>query len=122
MSAPRGSPASGLTAALLAEADRHRKDPGAASAAPAAAHGGASLSPAPSSNGEVFEPSSQPAVVGSPWGMGRGAGIFMRPAASMGSLQRRSLEGIREQDPPEVSSLLACDTSLAVMQTAAVRS
>jgi len=100
MSAHRGSPSSSLTAALLAEADHIRKHPGAASIAAAPANPDTSLPSAPSSNGEVFEPSSQPTVVGSPWGMGRGGGIFMRSAPSHGSL-RRSLDLIREQDPPQ---------------------
>ena len=105
MSAHRGSPSSSLTAALLAEADRNRKHTGASGTANAPANLGTSLSSAPSSNGEVFEPSSQPTVVGSPWGMGRGGGIFMRAAPSLGSL-RRSLDHIIEQDPPEVRPLL----------------
>ena len=105
MAQPRniGSPSSGLTAALLAEADRHQKEPGGVSAAGISAHVSTAHSPSVSSTGEVFEPGSQRAIIGSPWGMGRGGGIFMRPAASLGSLQRRSLEGIVEQDVAEVA-------------------
>lgn len=111
-----GSPSSSLTAALLA--DRHQRHPTPSSMVPTrplmagefetsiSAHSATSMLD-PSSGTSLTASSSF--LVGSPWGMGRGGGVFMRaaPGPAGGNFSaRQSMDGIREAraEVPPLSS------------------
>ena len=116
-----GSPSSSLTAALLA--DRHQRHPTPSSMVPtrpqmtgefetaSSAHSATSMLD-PSSGHSLTANSSF--LVGSPWGMGRGGGVFMRAAPGPvvnNFTSRLSMDGIREGNT-EVPQLCSHNATL----------